>query len=265
MLAVKTKDISRQYGLDNSSFEAWVTRMDIPRKAKMTGLDIDESVDIPDLVTRYKFDQEAAKEAARQAAEARWADEEVKRKALSSMLITSGFNFDGYTITKYSGYISGDDAIQIDRGQQGWFSSHVTDVGAGLLEALVRIRRNALAELKEAAYDLGCNAVIGVDFDYLTLDPETAGANGGTLYLPYVFGVTANGNAVVIERNTQPPALAEQSPVKPAPVVPPPFSAPASTAGSQDATAQPGWLPDPTGQHHLRWWDGIQWTDSVQD
>lgn len=68
-----------------------------------------------------------------------------------------------------------------------------------MMLALSQIRRQALAELKEAAYDLGCNAVIGVDFDYLTLDPETVNSNGGTLYLPFLFGVTANGNAVVIE------------------------------------------------------------------
>ena len=68
------------------------------------------------------------------------------------------------------------------------------------MASLVQIRRNALNELKEAAYELGCNAVIGVDFDYLTLDPETANFNGGTTYLPYVFGVTANGNAVIIEK-----------------------------------------------------------------
>ena len=59
----------------------------------------------------------------------------------------------------------------------------------------------ALNELKEAALALGCNAVIGDDFDYLTLDPETVNSQGGTLYMPYVFGVTANGNAVVIEEN----------------------------------------------------------------
>ena len=70
-----------------------------------------------------------------------------------------------------------------------------------LLASLVHIRRNALVELKEAAYALGCNAVIGVDFDYLTLDPETASSGGGTLYLPFLFCVTANGNAVVIEKN----------------------------------------------------------------
>lgn len=123
------------------------------------------------------------------------AEKAAKARALSSMLITSGFQFDGYRITKYSGYISGDDAISVNRGTI--FSS--TSVSEKLMDSLVIIRRNALRELKEAAYDLGCNAVIGVDFDYLTLEPETAGL-GTTYYQPYVFGVTANGNAVVIEK-----------------------------------------------------------------
>ncbi|MBQ3756398.1 MAG: heavy metal-binding domain-containing protein [Oscillospiraceae bacterium] len=131
-------------------------------------------------------------------------EEELKRKeedlekriALSKMLISSGFNFEGYRIVKYSGYISGDDAIQIPRS--GIFDRGRN--GENLTDALVKIRRRALIELKEAAYDLGCNAVIGVDFDYLTLDPETASLTGGTVYEPYVICVTANGNAVVIEK-----------------------------------------------------------------
>ncbi len=45
--------------------------------------------------------------------------------------------------------------------------------------------------------------MIGVDFDYLTLDPETVNNSGGTLYLPFLFAVTANGNAVVIEKNAR--------------------------------------------------------------
>jgi uncharacterized protein YbjQ (UPF0145 family) len=123
-----------------------------------------------------------------------------KSAALASMLITSGFSFDGFTIAKYSGYISGDDAVSIDRGFSFAGSVGTTNVGDALMASLTQIRRRALAELKEAAYALGCNAVIGVDFDYLTLDPQTARLGGGTTYLPYVFGVTANGNAVVIER-----------------------------------------------------------------
>ena len=128
---------------------------------------------------------------------ARIAEEEArKKKAMAQMLITSGFNFDGYKITKYSGYISGDDAMTVSRG------SSFTDGGVrdNLLASLTQIRRNALRELKEAAYALGCNAVIGVDFDYITLDPQTANLTGGTTYQPYVFCVTANGNAVIIEK-----------------------------------------------------------------
>ncbi|USG07256.1 hypothetical protein A4W83_01065 [Latilactobacillus sakei] len=142
----------------------------------------------------------ALKEAEERKKQAKIAAELYKKRALAEMLITSGFNFDGYTVTKYSGYISGDDAVQVDRGREGIFKS-ATNVGDALMANLTVIRRNALAELKEQAFDLGCNAIIGVDFDYLTLDPETVNSQGGTLYMPYVFGVTANGNAVVIDKN----------------------------------------------------------------
>ena len=125
------------------------------------------------------------------------AEAERKKKVMAEMLISSGFNFDGYKIVKYSGYISGDDAVQIPRS--GVFGGNHN--GSNLTDALVKIRRQALIELKEAAYNLGCNAVIGVDFDYITLEPETANLNGGTTYEPYVICVTANGNAVVVERD----------------------------------------------------------------
>jgi uncharacterized protein YbjQ (UPF0145 family) len=171
----------------------------------MGGVEIDDGQSTKVMVEEFRrYHSEKTEEMARIRSEQERAEQE-KRQALAGILITSGFNFDGYTITKYSGYISGDDAVQIDRGTAGFFSN-ATDVGASLMASLVTIRRNALAELKEAAYNLGCNAVIGVDFDYLTLDPETASSSGGTMYLPYVFGVTANGNAVVIEKDSGTPS-----------------------------------------------------------
>lgn len=121
--------------------------------------------------------------------------ERQRQDALAHILISSGFSFEGYRIVKYSGYISGDDAVQIPRS--GVFGGNN---GRNLTDALVRIRRQALKELKEAAYDMGCNAVIGVDFDYITIEPETANITGGTLYEPYIICVTANGNAVIIEK-----------------------------------------------------------------
>ncbi len=199
---MKTRDIVRTQGIDSAAFDSWLRQSGYRFKlGPLGGLDIDDDQNIDEIISSFKRHQNEQHLAAAWAAAEQQRAALERQPALASMLITSGFSFDGYTITKYSGYISGDDAVQISRGTQGFFSGNVTDVAASLMESLVQIRRNALAELKEAAYALGCNAVIGVDFDYLTLDPETATASGGTLYLPYVFGVTANGNAVVIEKN----------------------------------------------------------------
>ena len=206
---MKSQDIAKSYSFDQEKLYTFIWKNSKKYNAKETLIDIkveDNVVDI--LVADYKrflADDEAAAAAKKAAEFAEAAREKVeyaeKQEALAKMLITSGFSFDGYTITKYSGYISGDDVVQVDRGTSGFFSS-ATNVGDALMNSLAQIRRKALMELKDAAYALGCNAVIGVDFDYLTLDPQTANSSGGTTYLPYIFGVTANGNAVIIEKNS---------------------------------------------------------------
>ena len=186
---MKIKEIVKNYNLDIDLFMSWIPDSGYKVKKSLTGFDVEES-NIDEVVQSFKLYSEQRSQSDRE-----------MQLALSNILITSGFNFDGYTITKYSGYISGDDAVQIDRGQQGFFGGGITNVGDSLMASLTQIRRKALSELKQSAHALGCNAVIGVDFDYLTLDPQTSNKNGGTIYLPYVFGVTANGNAVIIEKN----------------------------------------------------------------
>jgi len=197
---MKARDIARQYGIDGSLFERWLASSNHNyTQGAFGGLVVpDESVESVIADFNAQYEAEMNRLSAQQAKDEAAAKE--KQQALAGILITSGYSFDGYTITRYSGYISGDDVVQVDRGTVGWFSKG-TNVGATLMESLSVIRRNALTELKEAAYALGCNAVIGVDFDYLNLEPETANSQGGTTYLPYVFGVTANGNAVIIEKN----------------------------------------------------------------
>ncbi|MBP7211117.1 MAG: heavy metal-binding domain-containing protein [Paludibacteraceae bacterium] len=205
---MKIKDVAIQFGVDKHSFEQFLRNNYLSiLKDGFMGITIDDSANVQELIGEFKeYEQRIVEQKAHQSAAAAVERQKAaqaareKQEALANMLITSGFNFDGYTIVKYSGYISGDDAVQINRGTAGFFSS-ATNVGDSLMKSLTKIRRNALKELKEAAYDLGCNAVIGVDFDYLTLEPETANSSGGTTYLPYVFGVTANGNAVIIEKN----------------------------------------------------------------
>jgi uncharacterized protein YbjQ (UPF0145 family) len=208
---MKISEICKKHDFNTDKFEVWIRKLGYEVKSGFLGSTIDDSIDANDLAQKYKNElaeerQQREKEsaAAQQAAEEKAKEhakaESEKKQAMASMLITSGFNFDGYSISKYSGYISGDSAISMDRPSHGWLGGVNKDVGEDLLNGLAKIRRKALEELKEAAYALGCNAVIGVDFDYITLDPETATSQGGTLYLPFLFAVTANGNAVVIEK-----------------------------------------------------------------
>lgn len=192
---MKTTEIAKKYNIDADNFFYFLQQAKLKYNEGLISITVaDENVDL--YVKKYMEFLKNKKEEQLKLKE----EEKKKNQALSKILITSGFNFDGYTITKYSGYISGDDAISIDRGLSGFFTS-ATNVSNSLTDSLVKIRRQAIKELKEAAYNLGCNAVIGVDFDYITLEPETANSYGGTTYLSYVFCVTANGNAVIIEKN----------------------------------------------------------------
>ena len=198
---MKTSKIAQKHNVDQKEFEQFIKDNKLKYKNGLMGMDLDDSYDISDLISQFRAELERRDAAERELKAAQEKYMQEKQAAIASMLVTSGFNFDGYTITKYSGYISGDDAVEVPREVTGLFGGRYSKAGDGLMAALVEIRRKALAELKEAAFALGCNAVIGVDFDYITLEPETASLDGKTIYLPYIVGVTANGNAVVIEKN----------------------------------------------------------------
>lgn len=194
---MKFKEISKRYNLNQEEFAMFMFKQTQIAVKGFNG-DVISDDEVEAAVELFK---KANKEKLQIVEEKNKRDID-KQKALASMLITSGFSFDGYKITKYSGYISGDDAMEIPRS--GWLFT--TNNSQNLTDALAKIRIQALRELKEAAYDLGCNAVVGVDFDYLTLEPEHGSGlyNGvpgaGTVYEPYIICVTANGNAVVIEK-----------------------------------------------------------------
>jgi hypothetical protein len=58
------------------------------------------------------------------------------------------------------------------------------------------------------------------------------------------------------------PRAYQQPTLSPAPFVP--RTAPEATA-TPDLPLWPGWHDDPTGRHESRYFDGIAWTDNVQD
>ena len=110
-----------------------------------------------------------------------------------TVLISSSSSFEGYKITKYAEYISGTGCVDAER--KYWDSKRLSST-------LVKIRADAIEKLKEAAQRLGCNAVVGVDFEYLTMAPQHENPYNTAVNVldPYAVCVIASGNAVVIEK-----------------------------------------------------------------
>ena len=109
-----------------------------------------------------------------------------------TMPITSSANFEGYRITRYGGYVSGDEVATIP---MGYFTGLVTDNDVN--ETIKKVRAVAIQELKMAAANIGCNAIIGLDFDYITLESNSLISGQGAKETRIVL--TANGTAVEIE------------------------------------------------------------------
>jgi uncharacterized protein YbjQ (UPF0145 family) len=106
------------------------------------------------------------------------------------LIITTTPSVEGRKIVEYKGIVFGEVISGID---------FIKDFAAGLSnffggrsgsyeEELMRARQNALMEMQQRAYQLGANAVVGVDMDY-----EVLGTNNGMLM------VTASGTAVRVE------------------------------------------------------------------
>lgn len=127
----------------------------------------------------------------------------------NNIMMTSGYNFEGYTIKQYLGVCSGECAMGT-----GFLSS----LGAGLADLFgsnsmlySSKMRNAKAAainlLQKEAAKMGANAIIGVDIDYTTYSSD-------------IMGVAANGTAVVVEeirstpRPTTPTGLVLSFPIQ---------------------------------------------------
>ena len=115
------------------------------------------------------------------------AEEQRIAEIVRTMPITSGPNLEGYRIVRYAGYVSGDEVATIPRTL--FLRSMKNDA---VNDTIKQVRNVAIRELKEAAANLDCNAVIGLDFDYITLDSGTENVTETKIVL------TANGTAVEV-------------------------------------------------------------------
>ena len=93
---MKISDIAKEYEIDAANFVDYLEKVGVKLKFSFAGPVLED--DIQGHVRRYK-EYVAQAELEREAIRKK---EEEMQSALANMLITSGFNFDGYKITKLS-------------------------------------------------------------------------------------------------------------------------------------------------------------------
>src|SRR6188508_1901557 len=108
----------------------------------------------------------------------------------SHMLVVTTPSLEGRVISQYLGLVSGEAILgaNIFKDLFAGIRDIVGGRSAAYEEELRRARSLALTEVRQAASELGANAVVGLDLDY-----ETVGANGSMLM------VSVSGTAVVVE------------------------------------------------------------------
>ena len=106
------------------------------------------------------------------------------------MIITTTPAIEGKKIVEYKGIVFGEVISGVNMVKD--MMAGLTNIFGGRSNTyeteLINARQNALKEMEERAFQLGANAVVGVDIDY-----EVLGADNGMLM------VTASGTAVRVE------------------------------------------------------------------
>ena len=107
-----------------------------------------------------------------------------------TITITTTPSVDGRRIVRYAGVVTGEAILgaNIFRDIFAGIRDIVGGRSAAYEQELRRARTIAMTELRQAALELGANAVVGVDLDY-----ETVGGQGSMLM------VSISGTAVGIE------------------------------------------------------------------
>ncbi|MCI8484641.1 MAG: heavy metal-binding domain-containing protein [Lachnospiraceae bacterium] len=105
------------------------------------------------------------------------------------VLLTTGYNFEKYEITQYKNIISGECVLGTGFiSELGASLSDLTGTKSELFSVKLKDAKNhALFNLQKECYMIDANAIIGVDFDYVTFTNN-------------MIGVIASGTAVTVEK-----------------------------------------------------------------
>ncbi len=109
---------------------------------------------------------------------------------MSEIIVTTTPSVEGRRIVRYAGIVTGEAILGANIFKD--LFAGIRDIVGGRSATYERELRSArdiaVSELKQAALEVGANAVVGVDIDY-----ETVGGSGSMLM------VSVSGTAVVVE------------------------------------------------------------------
>ena len=107
-----------------------------------------------------------------------------------AMILTTTPGIEGRRVVRYAGVVTGEAILgaNIFKDIFAGIRDIVGGRSAAYEQELRRARSIALTEIRQAAADLGANAVVAIDIDY-----ETVGSQGSMLM------VSVSGTAVVVE------------------------------------------------------------------
>jgi uncharacterized protein YbjQ (UPF0145 family) len=109
---------------------------------------------------------------------------------MSEIIVTTTPSIEGRRVVRYAGLVTGEAILGANIFKD--LFAGIRDIVGGRSATYERELRNArdiaVTELRQAAAELGANAVVGVDIDY-----ETVGGSGSMLM------VSVSGTAVVVE------------------------------------------------------------------
>ena len=115
--------------------------------------------------------------------------EDISPSALQSIMETTGFNFDGYSITEYKGVVFSETILGTGAFSElsASFSDLLGTKSNAFMKKLAQARDYAMLELKKNAYQTGANAIIGISLEYTT-------------FASNLIGIAARGTAVTIAK-----------------------------------------------------------------
>lgn len=110
-------------------------------------------------------------------------------EAIGSVMVTSGYNFEGYKITHYHDYISTETVLGMGAIKSLYATaSNVVGIESEALNSKINdAKTKVIYDIRKKALELGANAIIGIDIDF-------------TMFVETMVAVVASGTAVSIEK-----------------------------------------------------------------